>query len=156
MRGSTFGAIGEACDLGSCLRRGDANVVSALKIEPELSAGTEPMSKAQRSIPGNGSPASDDLSYAIGRQFELSRKFGRVHLQRGKLLGENFARVNRWSHYHGFSIIIGDFDVGGTSRRPRPLEADAPLHVDVHLRQRIAPNNNFAVLRKADIESPVC
>jgi hypothetical protein len=64
------------------------------------------MSKAQRSIAGNGSPAADDPSYAIGRHVELARKLGRVHFQRGKLLGEDFAWMNCWSHYRSSLMII--------------------------------------------------
>jgi hypothetical protein len=48
--GSGFGPHGEARDLSARLLRSDTNVVSALKIKPELAAGAEPMSQAQRCI----------------------------------------------------------------------------------------------------------
>jgi DDE family transposase len=38
------GTHGQTSDLGTRLPRGDANVVSALKIEPELAGGAKPMS----------------------------------------------------------------------------------------------------------------
>src|SRR5436190_24393934 len=48
LTGSRWGAHRQARDFGAGFPCGDADVVSALKIEPELAAGTEPMSQTQR------------------------------------------------------------------------------------------------------------
>lgn len=46
---------------------GEAEVVDRLEVEPELTAGAEPMAEAQGGIAGDDAASVDDLADAVGR-----------------------------------------------------------------------------------------
>jgi hypothetical protein len=72
----------------------ETNVVSTLKIEPELTAGTKPMSQAQRGITKDRPLALNDLRDPIGWHSELTRELGRCELELCQLLSEDFPRMD--------------------------------------------------------------
>lgn len=88
----------ELLDLASDLLLGDADVVGALEVQPELCRGAEPVAEAQSGVAGDASPAVNDLRDAIRRNLDLAGKLGRRHADLLQLVGEDFAGMNgRWT-----------------------------------------------------------
>jgi hypothetical protein len=51
---------------------GETQIVQALRIEPELRAGSKEMGEAQRRIPGNAARSIQNLRHAVGRHAKLA------------------------------------------------------------------------------------
>src|SRR6202035_1530433 len=54
-------------DFMPCLISGDADVVGALQVKPELRARAEPVSEAKGGVTFNATASMNDLRHAIGR-----------------------------------------------------------------------------------------
>jgi hypothetical protein len=83
------------------------DIVSGLKIEPELRAALEPMAEAKRGISGDRPLALDDLSNAVRRHRNLARQLGRTHTQLVQLFGKDLAWVNGRARHAG-SFLNGN------------------------------------------------
>ena len=83
----------------ACRLLSQPNVVSALKIEPELRADAEPMAETQRRVACDVALPLDDLNHAIRRHLDLPRKLRRRNAQFRELIGENFAGVDGGAGY---------------------------------------------------------
>ena len=71
---------GKRLDGFSYLRPGEPEVVEPLEI-PKLSTRAKEMSEAQGGVAGDGARSVQDLRDAIGRHVDLSRQFGRAHIE---------------------------------------------------------------------------
>jgi hypothetical protein len=63
----------KACNLGAGLFFDQANVISTLKIKPELCTGSKPVPQADGCITGYTALGMNDLRYPIGRNIDLPR-----------------------------------------------------------------------------------
>lgn len=91
-------------DLGGDLSFRDANVISGLKVEPELRACTKPMTKPECCVAGNPSLALDDLCNAVSWHIELTCEFRRGDAEFRQLVSKDLARVNGRTAHIGFPL----------------------------------------------------
>jgi hypothetical protein len=74
-------------DFLPCLLPGDADVVGALQVKPELRARAEPVPEPKGGVAGDAATAVKDLRHAIGRDVDLPRKLGRRDAKLGRRRG---------------------------------------------------------------------
>jgi len=84
----------QSVDRLSRLLLGDAQVVYALQVEPELGCCPEEMRESKRSVTRYGSPSMQNLSNTVGGDIELPRELGSAHAQFLQLLCQMLTRVN--------------------------------------------------------------
>jgi hypothetical protein len=65
----------------------DAEIVQGLQVDPELCAGAEEMSQAQRRVGGDVAVPIQNLGDAVGGNLEMARQCGGAHLEFRELLG---------------------------------------------------------------------
>jgi len=80
---------------------GEAQVVEALQIEPELGAGAEEVSEAEGHVAGDRASAQD-LGHAVGWYADLSRELGGARVERVQFFCGVFAWVNGGDWYKAF------------------------------------------------------
>src|SRR6185436_8386550 len=81
-------------DLGARQLLGDADIVGALQVQPELGAGAEPMAEPKRGVAADRPLALNDLADAVGWHCKLAGKLRRGDTDLLELVGEDLAGVD--------------------------------------------------------------
>ena len=106
--------------------------VAGLKIEPELTCGSEKSRQAQRGVGRYGAFSMYNLVYSTRWNRYIFRKTILTDSQRiQKFLKQNFSRMNRWhcgGRHNALLMVIDDLDVSCAIRLP--IEANAPLLIN--------------------------
>lgn len=145
--------LGETSHVAPDFVFGECEVVQGLQVHPEHRTGSKPVPKPQRGITSNRAFALHDLSDPIVRYVDLTREFGSTDAKFGKLVREDFSRMNgsSWHDCSPASVIINDLDFGRTSVSWLPDEAEAPLQIypDAPLSLTVATQRLEAVRRQS-------
>jgi hypothetical protein len=102
---------------------GEAQVVEALQIEPELGAGAEEVSEAEGRVAGGRAGAVQDLGHAVRWYADLPRELGGAHIERVQFFCEVFAGVNG-SDWH---TVFLNHSREGVGRHPWVRDEASPL-----------------------------
>jgi len=86
---------GEGLDGFSGLLLGEAQIVEALQIDPELGAGAEEMRQAQRRVGRDVTASVQNLGDAIGGNLQLAGQRGGAHVEFLQFLGQMFSGMDR-------------------------------------------------------------
>ena len=120
----------ELLDQFSGLRLGNTQLMQALKVQPQLGAGSEEVRQAQRGISGDGALAVQNQRHTIRGHLDPACELGRAYVPGAQFCGEVLPRMDRDRRHVPSRTGIDEFHLRRSGRSVWPFKTNSPLLVD--------------------------